>query len=106
VPERAVLAIDGRPVSGATWRLIMLNKPRGVVTTRRDPRGRPTVFDLVRGVDGHLVAVGRLDLATSGLLLLTTDTRLADWLTDPTNEIPAFTRSPRAARSATRRRGR
>jgi 23S rRNA pseudouridine2605 synthase len=46
------------------------------------------VFDLVSGVEGHLVAVGRLDLATSGLLLLTTDTRLADRLTDPKHRVP------------------
>ena len=58
------------------------------MTTRRDPQGRPTVFDLVSGIEGHLVAVGRLDLATAGLLLLTTDTRLADWLTDPRNRVP------------------
>jgi pseudouridine synthase len=88
VPERAQIAVDGLPASRADRRLIMLNKPRGVVTTRRDPQGRPTVFDLVPGVEGHLVAVGRLDLATSGLLLLTTDTRLADWLTDPKSKIP------------------
>jgi 23S rRNA pseudouridine2605 synthase len=88
VPERAQFAIDGRPAAHAAWRLILLNKPRGVMTTRRDPQGRPTVFDLVSGVEGHLVAVGRLDLATCGLLLLTTDTRLADWLTDPTNRVP------------------
>jgi 23S rRNA pseudouridine2605 synthase len=88
VPERAALVLDGQPVVRAAWRTILLNKPNGVVTTRRDPQGRPTVFDLVGGSAGHLVAVGRLDLATSGLLLLTTDTRLADWLTDPVNRIP------------------
>jgi 23S rRNA pseudouridine2605 synthase len=88
VPERVVISIDGRSTSAAGWRLILLNKPRGVMTTRRDPQGRPTVFDLVAGTEGHLVAVGRLDLATSGLILLTTDTRLADWLTDPANGVP------------------
>ena len=88
VPERIAVAIDGQARMPAAWRLIILNKPRGVVTTRRDPEGRRTVFDIVTGVDGHLVAVGRLDLATAGLLLLTTDTRLADWLTDPANGVP------------------
>jgi 23S rRNA pseudouridine2605 synthase len=87
VPERVSIVIDGQPRTRAPWRLLLLNKPRGVVTTRRDPGGRPTVFDLVTGVEGHLVAVGRLDLATSGLLLLTTDTRLATWLTDPANGV-------------------
>lgn len=88
VPERATIAIDGRDAARADWCLILLNKPGGVVTTRRDPQKRPTVFDLVSGPEGHLVAVGRLDLASSGLLLLTTDTRLADWLTDPANRVP------------------
>lgn len=88
VPERARIAIDGRDAARADWCLVLLNKPGGVVTTRRDPQRRPTVFDLVSGPEGHLVAVGRLDLASSGLLLLTTDTRLADWLTDPANGVP------------------
>jgi 23S rRNA pseudouridine2605 synthase len=88
-PERVAISIDGRDARPADWQLILLNKPRGVVTTRRDPDGRRTVFDIVAGVgEGHLVAVGRLDLATSGLILLTTDTRLADWLTDPANGVP------------------
>jgi 23S rRNA pseudouridine2605 synthase len=87
VPERVSIAIDGQPGVRAEWRLLILNKPRGVVTTRRDPQGRQTVFDLVDDAASHLVAVGRLDLATSGLLLLTTDTRLADWLTDPANAV-------------------
>lgn len=88
VPERVAISVDDHETSRADWRLILLNKPRGVVTTRHDPQGRPTVFDLVLGLEGHFVAVGRLDLATSGLILLTTDTRLADWLTDPGNRVP------------------
>jgi 23S rRNA pseudouridine2605 synthase len=88
VPERVAISIDGHSTAAADWRLILVHKPRGVVTTRRDPQGRPTVFDLVAGAEGHLIAVGRLDLATSGLILLTTDTRLADWLTDPSNLVP------------------
>ena len=82
-PERDRVEIDGAVVQRAGWRLILLNKTRGTVTTRRDPEGRATVFDLVGDAGRGLIAVGRLDRATSGLLLLTTDTRLANWLTDP-----------------------
>lgn len=88
VLERLRLEIDGQPAGRADFRCLMLHKPRGYVTTRSDPEGRPTVFDLVADAKVHLVAVGRLDLATSGLLLLTNDTRLADALTDPANAIP------------------
>jgi 23S rRNA pseudouridine2605 synthase len=87
VPERARLIVDGIAGRVPVWRTIVFHKPRGVVTTRRDPEGRPTVFDIL-GDAGRLVAVGRLDLATSGLLLLTSDTRLADWITDPAHEVP------------------
>jgi 23S rRNA pseudouridine2605 synthase len=87
VPERDRLTVDGQGVQRARWRLILLNKTRGTVTTRRDPEGRPTVFDLVGETGRGLIAVGRLDRATSGLLLLTTDTRLANWLTDPATAI-------------------
>jgi pseudouridine synthase len=65
----------------------VFHKPRGVVTTRRDPEGRRTVFDVLGAEGEGLVAVGRLDLATSGLLLLTSDTRLADWITDPVHQV-------------------
>lgn len=88
VPERARIGVDGRAAERAAFRCLMLHKPRGYVTTRSDPAGRPTVFDLVADAGVHLSAVGRLDLATSGLLLFTNHTRLADALTDPANAIP------------------
>ncbi|MEO8277522.1 MAG: pseudouridine synthase [Thermoanaerobaculia bacterium] len=88
VPERIRLEIDGVRKDAAEFRFLLLNKPRGYVTTRADPEGRPTVFDLVADARTHLVAVGRLDFATSGVLLLTNDTRLADLLTDPSNAVP------------------
>lgn len=88
VPETARISIDGRRASRAAWRLTAFHKPRGVVTTKRDPEGRRTVFDALGADAGSLVAVGRLDLASTGLLLLTTDTRLAHILTDPENAIP------------------
>lgn len=87
VPERAAIAIDGQPVHGAARVIVALHKPRGTVTTRRDPQGRPTVYGCLTGLETHVVPVGRLDFATSGLLLLTNDTRLADRLTDPDSGV-------------------
>jgi 23S rRNA pseudouridine2605 synthase len=86
-PERAMLTIDGRAIARAARVTIMLHKPRGVVTTRSDPDGRPTVYDLIREAGAHLVPVGRLDMASTGLLLFTNDTRLAHWLTDPGTQV-------------------
>jgi 23S rRNA pseudouridine2605 synthase len=88
VPEQVRIEVDGTARAKARWRTVALHKPRGVVTTRHDPRGRRTVFDLLGEQADAMVAVGRLDLATTGLLLLTTDTRLAHRLTDPANQIP------------------
>jgi 23S rRNA pseudouridine2605 synthase len=87
-PETARIELDTRRVGAPSWRTILLHKPRGVMTTRRDPEGRPTVYDVLGAAGEGLVAVGRLDFATSGLLLLTSDTQLANWLTDPDNAIP------------------
>ena len=87
VPERDAIAIAGKTQPAPAWRTIAFHKPRGTVTTRRDPQGRRTVFDVLGEAAEGLVAVGRLDLATSGLLLLTSDTRLADDLTDPANAV-------------------
>ena len=88
VPERVRIAIDGDAREAAAALTILLHKPRGVVTTRRDPEGRPTAYELVRDAGPHLQAIGRLDLASSGLLLFTTDTRLAAALLDPDSAVP------------------
>jgi pseudouridine synthase len=88
-PERIRVEVDGIECRRQSeWRMILFHKPRGVVTTRRDPDGRRTIYDVLgRAADG-LIPVGRLDLATSGLLLLTNDTRLANRLTDPARAVP------------------
>ena len=87
VPERARLTVDGEPRTRARWRTILIHKPRGVVTTRRDPEGRRTIYDVLGDAGRDVRAVGRLDLASAGLLLLTTDTQLANWITDPANHV-------------------
>lgn len=88
VPESARIEIDGRPAVRPRPCTILLHKPKGVVTTRSDPEGRPTIYTCLDGLAEHLVPVGRLDAATTGLLLLTNDTRFADWITDPAHGVP------------------
>ena len=89
VPERVHLSIDGTAASTGkpARRVLLFHKPRGTVTTRRDPTGRRTVFDVLGEAGQGLVAVGRLDLASTGLLILTNDTQLAHRLTDPARHI-------------------
>jgi pseudouridine synthase len=87
-PTRDDIRVDGVRVKAAGDPVyILLNKPRGVVTTRRDPSGRPTVMDLVPGVSG-LFPVGRLDLTTEGLILLTNDGAFAERVSHPRYEVP------------------
>lgn len=75
---RDVVTVDGERLQmGGPRRTLVLHKPRGVVSTMADPEGRPTVHDLVRGLGERLYPVGRLDLQTSGVLLLTNDGTLA-----------------------------
>jgi len=83
-PERAIL-VDGKPLPAAEQtRLFRLHKKRGLVTTARDPQGRPTVFDALPPGLPRLISVGRLDINSEGLLLLTNDGELARQL-----ELPA-----------------
>jgi 23S rRNA pseudouridine2605 synthase len=86
-PERDTIVLAGERARRREWRTIAFHKPRGIVTTRNDPQGRRTVFDVLGDEARGLVAVGRLDLATSGLLLLTNDTQLAEQLTNPANAV-------------------
>src|ERR1700746_1148561 len=67
---------------------LLLNKPKGYVTTVNDPEKRPTVMDLVRGVKGRVYPVGRLDYASEGLLLLTNDGELANLLMKAASHVP------------------
>ena len=87
VPGLTRIEIPGTALQPPPWLCIALNKPRQVVTTRRDPEGRATVYDLISDLQARVVPVGRLDLASTGLLLMTSDTQLADWLTDPKTGI-------------------
>src|SRR6266571_3475021 len=82
------IRVDGRRVKSAErHRYILLNKPRGYVTTRSDPQRRPTVIDLLGGVREYVYPVGRLDFDSEGLLLLTNDGDLAARLTHPRHGI-------------------
>ena len=87
-PERDRIALDGEHIPAAGARhTVVLHKPRGVVSTLEDPEGRPTVAALVAGA-GRLFPVGRLDLNSTGLLLLTNDGALAAGLLHPRRAVP------------------
>jgi 23S rRNA pseudouridine2605 synthase len=83
------ITVDGKPLprpKGPVY--VVLNKPVGVVTTAHDPEGRPTVVDLVPRSLGRLFPVGRLDVQSSGLVLLTNDGALAERLAHPRHHVP------------------
>ena len=86
--ERDKVTLDGKPVGKAQMRYVLLYKPKGYITSYKDPEGRPTVYDLIPNVDQFVGTVGRLDLDTSGLLLLTNDNQLAEALTNPESKMP------------------
>ena len=86
--DQARIGVDGTLVTAEAKIYLMLNKPRGLVTTRHDPQGRSTVYDCLKSSDApHLSPVGRLDKASEGLLLFTNDTVLAQALLDPITHV-------------------
>jgi len=82
------VTLDGKPLRSAAKTYVLLYKPKGYLTTYRDPEGRKTVYDLIGGLDVWVSPVGRLDLDTSGLLILTNDTDLTERLTNPDHKVP------------------
>jgi pseudouridine synthase len=85
--ERDIVTLDGKPVRASKRIYLLLYKPKGYITTYKDPEGRPTVYDLIQDAGQWVVPVGRLDQDTSGLLLLTNDTRFAETVTNPEFKI-------------------
>jgi 23S rRNA pseudouridine2605 synthase len=85
--ERDRILFDGKPLKSKDRVYLLLYKPAGYITTFKDPEGRPTVYDLIGDVDTFVSPAGRLDLDTSGLLILTNDTQFADRLTNPDHKI-------------------
>jgi pseudouridine synthase len=85
--DRDRVNLDGKPLRQAPHRYILLYKPKGYLTTYRDPQGRLTVYDLIPDVGAWVTPVGRLDLDTSGLLLLTNDTDFAERVMNPDSKV-------------------
>lgn len=85
--ERDRVTFDGKPVRPGRQIYLVLNKPAGYVTSRTDPDGRPTAYDLLPKDLPFLSSVGRLDMDTSGLLLFTNDTQFANFVTSPGSHV-------------------
>lgn len=86
--ERDAIAFDDKPLEMAEATYLLLHKPAGYLTTYRDPEGRKTIYDLLPDRDRYLFPVGRLDMDTSGLLILTNDTAFAERMTNPDYHVP------------------
>ncbi|MCC7043737.1 MAG: rRNA pseudouridine synthase [Acidobacteria bacterium] len=85
---RDQLRFDNAPLEPRKRLYLLLHKPAGYITTYRDPQGRPTVYDLIEDVETFVSPVGRLDLDTSGLLLMTNDNQFAERVTNPASHVP------------------
>jgi len=86
--KRDRVRLDGKPLQSRERVYLLLYKPTGYLTTYRDPKGRPTVYDLIADLGTFVSPVGRLDLDTSGLLLMTNDNQLAERVTNPASHVP------------------
>lgn len=86
--ERDAVTLDGKPVGPPQHIYLLMHKPAGYLTTYRDPEKRPTIYDLLPDREPFVRPVGRLDLDTSGLLILTNDTAFAERVTNPDFHVP------------------
>jgi len=86
--KRDRVLFDGEPLVARERIYLLLYKPTGYLTTYKDPEGRPTVYDLTADAGTFLSPVGRLDLDTSGLLLMTNDNQFAERVTNPNSHVP------------------
>ncbi|HWZ33764.1 MAG TPA: pseudouridine synthase [Bryobacteraceae bacterium] len=82
------VTFDGRPLSARRKIYLLLYKPKGYLTTYKDPEGRPTVYDLLKDLGEWVFNVGRLDQDTSGLLIMTNDTDFGDYISNPESKVP------------------
>jgi 23S rRNA pseudouridine2605 synthase len=87
-PENQRVTLDGKLLRAARKVYLLLYKPKGYVTTYKDPDGRPTVYDLLKDVPEKVFSAGRLDLDTTGLLIFTNDGEFADRITSPESHVP------------------
>lgn len=86
--ERDRVQFDDAPLERRKRVYVLLYKPTGYITSYKDPDGRPTVYELIKDIETFISPVGRLDLDTSGLLLMTNDTQLAEAITNPDSHVP------------------
>lgn len=87
-PAVDVITVKGRSIRSEKKLYVMLNKPKGVITSAKDPQGRKVVADFLPGIKERIYPVGRLDYDTEGLLLLTNDGEFANLLTHPKHHVP------------------
>ena len=87
-PAKNRIKFDGRPIESKRKLYLLLYKPKGYLTTYKDPGGRPTVYDLIKDVEDWVFPAGRLDQDTTGLLLMTNDTAFGDFVTSPESHVP------------------
>ncbi len=87
-PDQDRVTFDGRPLRAARKIYLLLYKPKGYLTTYKDPEGRATIYDLLKDIREWVFPAGRLDQDTSGLLLVTNDTAFGDYVTAPESHVP------------------
>jgi pseudouridine synthase len=86
--KRDRVTLDGRPLVAREKQYLLLYKPKGYLTTYKDPEGRKTVYDLLPDAGEWVVPVGRLDQDTTGLLIMTNDTDFANYIMSPESKVP------------------